>query len=264
MGGNGNDTLFGGFGDDLLDGGEGADSLNGGQGIDTVDYSGSDTIGVIIDLNTNTALRGDADGDTLISIENLIGTGFGDSFAGNSDDNIFFGLDGIDRLVGGAGDDRLDGGTGDDIVRGNDGDDTVFGGDGDDIVFGGFGEDNINGGTGIDTLLGGTGNDIIDGRGGFDTLNGGTGDDVLTGGFNADTFIFEDGFGNDTITDFASTSNAERIDLSAVSEFIDFADLTANHLTQSGADTIIDDGAGNTITLTGVNLTDLDAIDFVF
>jgi len=53
-------------------------------------------------------------------------------------------------------------------------------------------------------------------------------------------------------------------DLSAVTEFVDFADLSANHLSQSGSNVIIDDNAGNTITLTGVNLADLDAIDFVF
>ena len=37
---------------------------------------------------------------------------------------------------------------------------------------------------------------------------------TLEGGLQADQFIFEDGFGNDTITDFASLNNAERIHLS--------------------------------------------------
>ncbi|PPB79364.1 hypothetical protein LV82_02972, partial [Albidovulum inexpectatum] len=54
------------------------------------------------------------------------------------------------------------------------------------------------------------------------------------------------------------------IDLSAVSAITNLADLMANHIAQVGADVVIDDQAGNTITLTGVNLANLDASDFVF
>ncbi|PPB79351.1 hypothetical protein LV82_02978, partial [Albidovulum inexpectatum] len=56
----------------------------------------------------------------------------------------------------------------------------------------------------------------------------------------------------------------EKIDLSAVSAITNLADLMANHIAQVGADVVIDDLAGNTITLTGVSLANLDASDFVF
>ena len=151
-----------------------------------------------------------------------------------------------------------------DIVSGGDGRDIVRGGDGDDLISGDAGNDVMFGGTGRDTVEGGSGDDLLWGRGGFDILNGGAGDDLLEGGLQADQFIFEDGFGNDTITDFASLNNAERIHLADVTEITDFQDLIDNHLNQVGADVVIDDGLGNTITLLNVQLSDLDAVDFVF
>lgn len=107
------------------------------------------------------------------------------------------------------------------------------------------------------------GDDTIDGGIGVDELNGGTGNDILTGGISNDVFIFEDDFGNDIITDF-SISNNEDIDLSAVSGIVNFADLTANHMTQVGSDVVIDDGAGNTITIENFTVNDLGSGDFLF
>ena len=37
-----------------------------------------------------------------------------------------------------------------------------------------------------------------------------------------------------------------------------------NHIFQVGSDVVIDALGGNTITLQGVNLADLDAVDFIF
>ncbi|MEO1152171.1 MAG: calcium-binding protein, partial [Pseudomonadota bacterium] len=74
----------------------------------------------------------------------------------------------------------------------------------------------------------------------------------------------EDGFGNDVITDFDQDNAFEFIDLSGVTAITDFTDLVDNHLMQVGMDTVIDDGAGNTITLIGVDIADLDASDFLF
>jgi hypothetical protein len=69
------------------------------------------------------------------------------------------------------------------------------------------------------------------------------------------------------ITDFAATNNAEKIDLSGVTSITNFADLTNAgnpHMTQVGSDVVIDDFAGNTITLLNVSLGDLNGVDFVF
>ena len=160
-----------------------------------------------------------------------------------------------DKLSGSARDDRIDGRKGNDKLKGKDGDDTLKGWKGDDV---------LEGGGGNDSLIGSFGHDTLDGGSGKDTLAGGDGDDLLTGGLQADTFVFTDGFGNDTIADFAATWNAEKIDLSGVAAITGFTDLSNNHMSQVGSDVVIDDGAGNTITLENVGLGELDAGDFLF
>ncbi|ORE91585.1 calcium-binding protein, partial [Aurantimonas sp. 22II-16-19i] len=148
-------------------------------------------------------------------------------------------------------------------LTGGRGDDSLIGAASTQRLDGGAGNDVIDGGTGNNTLLGGDGNDTIRGFAGFDRIEGGAGNDRLTGDFNADTFVFANGFGKDTITDFDEFNNSEKIDLAGVTEIIDFADLAANHLTQVGANAVITDGV-DTITILNANIADLDANDFIF
>lgn len=86
-GANGNDLIRGGEGDDTLIGGAGADQLQGQDGIDTADYSGA-TGGVTVNLSAGTGLGSEAQGDTLIGVENLIGGAFTDSLIGNNASNV--------------------------------------------------------------------------------------------------------------------------------------------------------------------------------
>ncbi|MBC7285430.1 calcium-binding protein, partial [Hoeflea sp.] len=144
------------------------------------------------------------------------------------------------------------------------GHDTIWGSAGNDTVNGGGGNEVIYGEAGNDSLLGGIGNDTIYGGDQYDTIRGGDGDDELWGMFNADRFVFADGFGADVIMDFDAQNAFEKIDLSGVSAIVGLADLMANHTSQAGGHVLIDDLAGNTITLVGVTLGDLDASDFVF
>jgi glucose/arabinose dehydrogenase len=102
----GNDMLFGGSGNDTLDGGPGADVLIGGAGIDTADYSSS-TAAVNVNLQTGRGTGGDAQGDILGGIENVIGSAFNDTLTGNSGNNT---------LVGGGGNDTIDGMAGSDTA----------------------------------------------------------------------------------------------------------------------------------------------------
>ncbi len=104
----------------------------------------------------------------------------------------------------------------------------------------------------------------LDGGDGNDRLISYAGNDQLTGGSGADTFMFAAGFGADTVTDFEISHRDEVIDLSDVLWIEDFADLQANHLVQNGADAVIADGLGNTITLTNVDSTLLTEDEFVF
>lgn len=150
-GGAGNDTLNGENGNDILIGGAGADMLNGGGGSDTASYVGSDA-GVIIDLANSTASGGDAAGDTLTDIENVIGTAHNDTLTGDANINTLDGRAGDDMLDGGGGDDRLDGDAGNDTIYGGAGQNRLDGGAGDDLLIGGAGEDNMRGGSGSDTV----------------------------------------------------------------------------------------------------------------
>jgi Ca2+-binding RTX toxin-like protein len=112
-GGAGDEFLYGGAGDDTLAGGAGSDVLSGGLGTDTADYSAS-AAGVTVDLEAGTGTGGDAQGDILSGIENLIGTSYDDTFRGNDADNVFTGGDGNDVFAVGdmAGNDTLYGGVG--------------------------------------------------------------------------------------------------------------------------------------------------------
>ncbi|MGQ3360675.1 MAG: beta strand repeat-containing protein [Phreatobacter sp.] len=113
-GSDGNDQISGGDGNDMLVGNGGSDAINGGAGIDTVDYSAS-SAGVTINLATGAAgVGGDAQGDTLVSIENVTGSAFADTLVGNADANSFRGGNGDDTLTGGGGSDWFTLAVGDD------------------------------------------------------------------------------------------------------------------------------------------------------
>jgi len=118
-GGEGDNSLWGGAGDDVLFSQSGADTLDGGIGSDTASYLFAAS-GVEVDLSiVEDQLTRGAGVDTLISIENLIGSTFDDSLTGSR---------GINRLEGGAGND---------VIRGGGGADTLVGGAGNDLfVFG--------------------------------------------------------------------------------------------------------------------------------
>jgi len=98
IGGLGNDVLLGGLNNDILIGGKGADFLSGGLGTDTVDYSGSDA-GVTVSLTTGKGSGGDAEGDTIVLVENVIGSAFDDVLTGDKGNNILTGGDGDDIFV---------------------------------------------------------------------------------------------------------------------------------------------------------------------
>jgi len=160
VGGNGGDSLYGGDGDDLLAGGNGADLIDGGNGFDTADYSGS-AVSVSVNLGTGIVSGGEAEGDTLISIEAFIGSAQGDQIQGSGDDDTVAGGEGDDTLIGGEGGDTMLGGNGGDIATGDEGADALYGMDGDDILEGGLGDDLVEGGAGADTLDGGVGANVL-------------------------------------------------------------------------------------------------------
>lgn len=113
----GANALDGSGGNDLLTGGAGADRLVGGAGRDTASYATSAS-GVTVSLTTRVGTTGDAMGDTLDGIENLIGSGYADRLTGDAGANVLRGYGGADQLSGGSGNDFLFGGVGNDTLAG--------------------------------------------------------------------------------------------------------------------------------------------------
>ena len=128
----GDDWLEGSDGDDTLMSSGGNDTMDGGAGIDTSDYSAA-TGAVLANLGVGmTTQDGQGWSDTLISIENLKGSGHADKLIGSALANALYGQDGADELWGGAGADLLDGGAGNDLLGGGPDADTLTGGAGAD------------------------------------------------------------------------------------------------------------------------------------
>ena len=279
-GGGGRDRLFGtadanvlmGGGDgDILRGRGGADTLNGGGAYDTADYSDS-TARVVINLLAGTGSGGDAQGDTLVSIEDINGSSFGDVLVGDGELNYLFGLDGNDYLLGGAGADGLVGGAGIDTmsyatsaagvevdlstgqasfgdaegdlfsdienVTGSAQSDTLSGSGDDNRLSGLAGNDSLFGAGGRDVLDGGAGDDVLQGGLGNDSLNGGTGSDEMDGGSGNDTYFV------DNSGDLLTESPDEGID--RVNSSVDFT-LSDNieNLTLTGSNAYA--GSGNAL-----------------
>ncbi|RLS57083.1 MAG: hypothetical protein DWH91_05280 [Planctomycetota bacterium] len=224
-------AVFGGSGNDVLLGTLGTDLLDGGSEIDEVSYLQA-TTGVTVSLliagPQNTVGAGL---DTLVSIENLSGSQWGDVLTGNDFDNALSGQGGNDIIHGRGGADRLDGGAGDD---------TLLGGEGNDTIVFDLSDSNVSGDGGIDsailvnptaavnivlaskliegidasssrfnnildargmtsavTIIGGSGNDTIYGGNNNDQLNGGQGHDTLIGNGGSDRY--DAGHGDDRI-----------------------------------------------------------------
>lgn len=116
---------------------------------------------------------------------------------------------------------NLEGSSGNDTIyagpvnnQGNGAYTTVDGREGNDLIIGSDGNDNLVGGKGADTLDGGAGNDtlgadISDYYSDGNVYDGGTGNDMIYGTQNADTYIFNAGDGQDTISDLNYTGGLQ-------------------------------------------------------
>jgi Ca2+-binding RTX toxin-like protein len=120
----GSDLICGNEGNDDVDGGPGIDGLVGGPGDDRLDGSESkDLFGEDPDFAlyneapaavqaslTTGEVTGDGT-DTLVNLEAIVGSEFGDTLEGDSSWNYIDGGPGDDSIAAGAGDDYLDGDT---------------------------------------------------------------------------------------------------------------------------------------------------------
>lgn len=155
-----------------------------------------------------------ADGRNVIK-----GTEKQDYIIGSDKDDVIYGYGNSDSIHGSENNDEIYGGEGDDTIYGDNGDDKIIGDEGNDTLIGGNGNDNLHGGIGDDKLRGGKGDDLLNGSIGNDILSGGEGNDTLSGGAGNDTYVFERGFGIDTINDREGDNVLEFKDISA-DEFV--------------------------------------------
>jgi Ca2+-binding RTX toxin-like protein len=202
----GDDTLYGQDGADTLEGGAGADTLHGGNGSDTLSYAGS-TAGVYLDLTTQEAFGGDADGDVFDGVESLRGSKLADQLKGDAGGNRLEGLAGDDWLVATAGADTYDGGEGKDFVDYSEATAGVT------LNLGAYtptGQTTGNGTGGlaasqayiaVEGVVGSAYADSLSAGDGDQTFIGGVGADYLSGGAGTDTYVLNIGDGADTIVE---------------------------------------------------------------
>jgi Ca2+-binding RTX toxin-like protein len=277
----GNDLIFGLGGNDLIKGGGGADTISGGSGTDTAEYSDSNE-GVFVNLQSGDGFDGTAEGDILVSIENVTGSDHDDRLIGNNGINVLNGLDDNDILKGFGGDDTLDGGDGDDELAGGAGADFLIGGSGSDtatynqsavgvvvwlqglLPVGHNGDaegdqfvsiENITGSGYGDDLRGNSLANVLRGLNGNDILNGGTGSDTLIGGAGDDTYIVDNmgdvvteagGQGNDVVltsVSYALTPGADVETLATTNDSV----ISSIHLTGNASGNTIRGNNGDNV-----------------
>jgi Ca2+-binding RTX toxin-like protein len=304
----GDDQLFGDGGDDTLYGGAGNDHYDGGTGYNLLDYNFETTFsgdtgthGVIVNMSTaalvNVSVAGIATitvaagsaidarnyTDTLVSIQQLGGTGFDDILVGSDNGGVLYGNGGKDFIKGGSGADDLLGGDGDDQLFGREGDNLYYGGAGDDTYTGGtlkgFGQwDEISyefdlGGSGIVVAYSATGNVTITDTEGYvetgtsieevrgsqyaDSFKGNSGDDWAEGLESADIFNMgtgRDGVAYDREAYFGATQGV----------IVNISTTTVSVALQNGLERVIAgrarDSFGFTDTL--ISVEDVDGTDF--
>jgi Ca2+-binding RTX toxin-like protein len=257
FGNGGNDSPAGGDGDDTLTGGAGADTLGGGVGVDTASYVSS-SAAVQVDLNVTVpqSNTGDAAGDRLISIENVLGSTFDDTLTGNAQSNVLSGGAGNDTMKGGAGNDTYVVDSAGDVV-------TELAGQGSDSVRASVSyvlSDNVEaltllgaddsygvGNVLANTLVGNSGNNILDGKAGADSMKGSDGNDTYMVDNAGDVVVEQAGQGIDTVRSLLSYvlgNNVENLTLLGTGDVNGSGNATVNTLLGNSGNNILNGKAG--------------------
>lgn len=225
--------------------------------------------------------------------ETLEGDGAADYLKGDAGDDLLLGHGSDDLLEGGAGADTLDGGEGNDIISllgateavtldlanmafsstvhandvyismegvlgAADQINTLRGSSGDDMFVGGSKADLLMGRGGQDVLVSLAGDDSIMGQGGHDTIIAGEGNDMISGGAASDFFIFVDGDGADTITDFELPVSPRGIKDRVLLDTADGSFAQLDFSSTAAGDLVISYGEpGDSVTLLGITEADL-------
>jgi Ca2+-binding RTX toxin-like protein len=255
----GNDYLEGGAGDDVLIGGTGSDTYvfsgsgdlgsdrvsenSGDAGTDVLNFNGLDA-GISLDLTSGSTQTLNSSLSLALNvisglsgIEDVIGTNYDDTIAGDVENNEIWGMAGDDNLFsGGAGNDILHGGTGNDILTDDNGAEgttsvTLDGDDGDDLLI----DDNGAEGAVSQTLSGGAGNDTYQ---------------FAASSSFAAVSIFEGANAGDDLLDFSNLSGGYGVSLDIGSTLVQTVNpsLTLTLSDAAGIDDVIGSQYADTIT----------------
>jgi Ca2+-binding RTX toxin-like protein len=204
FGGNGQDDISTGQGNDpFVGGGAGDDSLSGGDGDDSYVFGRSLEVTPVTNgerWGRDTITNGETSGEDTLDFSLLVDPLDVDlvSSAGRAE---VFSDSGMVYLPASVTIENVTGGEARDVIRGNDASNRFCGQGGNDDLVGNGNDDELFGGLGADAFRGGLGNDVLKGGPNPDTcpvedLSVIDGDDV---------YLFEDGWGEDSITDAAGT-----------------------------------------------------------
>lgn len=234
-GGVGTDILSGGTGDDILTSGTGNDLLNGEEGNDTYKFE------PYYDFNTytqffdgvHTVFDSQGDDDTLLfqTTESQIDLSFteqGNDLVAYVSTNFFGSI--VIRLV-----DHLDVSGDAEIENLEFSDGTIY----DLTDYTAWYSSVFDGTSSAETLTGNQGDNVLNGFDGNDVLDGAEGNDILNGGLGDDTYLFDPGYGTNTINEDGG------FDIIELASGITLSDIT---FTQVGLDLDIQIASGFIVT----------------
>ena len=248
--GDGTDNLVGYLGNDTLDGGTGNDTLDGGDGADTYLFAhgfGQDTI---YDYD-----QGSGGNDIVRFAADILPA---EVELSRNEFDLFINVLGTeDRItVSGFYDDAMQR-----IERVEFADGTVW--TSSTLLAAKFvgteGADSIFGTAGNDRLEGRSGDDYLYGDAGADTLDGGTGNDQLDGGAGNDIYLFDRGYGQDTIYETSGTDTVRFAAGIAAADVIVWRDDTSYYFDLIGTDDRLTVGnwySGSTYRIENVEFAD--------
>ncbi|MGF6200135.1 beta strand repeat-containing protein [Pseudomonas laurylsulfatiphila] len=265
--------------DNTLHAGVGNNVLNGGSGVDTASYLyTANAVAVSLAVTTSQATGGSGV-DTLIAIENLMGSNYNDTLTGNAAANLLSGGAGNDTLDGGAGNDVLNGGTGSDGMTGGDGSDIYYVDNasdvvvetnatastgGSDVVYSSLGaytlSDNVENGrllaTGVAALTGNGLNNTLYAEIGNNVLNGGTGVDTVSYFYAGSAVSVSLAVTTAQATGGSGSDTLIAIENLAGSNYNDtlMGNAAANQLNGGAGNDTLDGGAGNDVFDGGTGL----------
>ncbi len=252
----------------VLYAGSGNNVLNGSTGTDTASFAYAGAAVTASLAITAAQATGGSGSDTLLNIENLIGSNYNDSLTGNTLANT---------LTGGLGNDVLNGGAGNDVMIGGDGSDTYYVQDTGDVVS----ETNATASTGgtdhVHSYLSAytlganvengrilsTGTASLTGNSLNNVLYAGSGNNVLNGSTGTDTASFA--YAGTAVTASLATTAAQATGGSGSDTLLNVENLTgsnyndsltgntlANTLNGGLGNDVLNGGSGNDIMIGGV------------